>query len=178
MSGDFPILQIVGYQNSGKTTFMELLIKRLAHQNMKVGCLKHHGHGGEPASATKGKDTNRYLEAGSVISGVEGGGVFQLTARGNLLLEQLIPIYELLSIDCLLIEGFKQAAYQKIVMVRDEKDKHLLQQLEGIIAVIYRDQKPQLSRLAFPVFHIKDPSAISFIFNYLKEEGACRNDLT
>lgn len=42
------ILQIVGYQNSGKTTLMEKLIQALTYEGMKVATIKHHGHGGYP----------------------------------------------------------------------------------------------------------------------------------
>ncbi|MPU17873.1 molybdopterin-guanine dinucleotide biosynthesis protein MobB, partial [Acinetobacter baumannii] len=37
------ILQIVGYQNSGKTTLVEKVVYALAEQNMKVATIKHHG---------------------------------------------------------------------------------------------------------------------------------------
>lgn len=45
MARDFPILQVVGYQNSGKTTFVEMLLEKLEHDGVQAGCLKHHGHG-------------------------------------------------------------------------------------------------------------------------------------
>ncbi len=47
------ILQIVGYQNSGKTTLVEKVVYALAEQNMKVATIKHHGHGGFPEVAQK-----------------------------------------------------------------------------------------------------------------------------
>lgn len=52
------ILQIVGYQNSGKTTLVEKVVHALAERKMKVATIKHHGHGGFPEVAQKiAKDT-------------------------------------------------------------------------------------------------------------------------
>lgn len=42
------ILQVVGHQNSGKTTLIEKCIKELTNHGIKVGTFKHHGHGGKP----------------------------------------------------------------------------------------------------------------------------------
>ncbi|MFT0802394.1 molybdopterin-guanine dinucleotide biosynthesis protein B [Bacillus swezeyi] len=178
MARDFPILQVVGYQNSGKTTFVEMLLEKLEHDGVQAGCLKHHGHGGEPDAFTEGKDSGRFLRAGAAASGVEGAGVFQLTARGNWTLEKLISAYSLLSIDCLLIEGFKQAEYPKVVMVRDDGDNDLIEQLDGIIAVIYQHNKPHIAGNDIQCFHMEDPSAISYIVKHLKEEGVCLDDLS
>lgn len=40
------ILQVVGYQNSGKTSFVSELTKQLSSAGRRVGVIKHHGHGG------------------------------------------------------------------------------------------------------------------------------------
>lgn len=178
MAGNVSILQIVGYQNSGKTTFIERLTEKLERLGVKAACLKHHGHGGEPDSFSEGKDSDRYLRAGAAVSGVEGAGVFQLTARGSWTLDKLISVYRLLSIDCLLIEGFKEAPYPKIVMVRHEEDHQLIEQLEGVRAVIYQRGEPPAPKPDVQSFHIEDPAAISFILHHLKEEGVCLNDLS
>ena len=69
--GEAPsILQIVGYQNSGKTTLVEKIVHALAEIEMKVATIKHHGHGGFPEVAQKiAKDT---VKPGAVVSSVEG----------------------------------------------------------------------------------------------------------
>jgi len=175
VAAHFPILQIVGYQNSGKTTFVEKLAEKLDQLGVKVGCLKHHGHGGEPDAFAEGKDSDRFFRAGAAASGVEGAGVFQLTARGEWTLDQLIAAYGVLAVECLLIEGFKHVPYQKVVMIRNEADCQLLKELDGIIAVIYQQSEPKTD---VPSFHIEDPSAVAFILKHLKEEGICLNDLS
>ncbi|GAC89780.1 molybdopterin-guanine dinucleotide biosynthesis protein B [Anoxybacillus flavithermus NBRC 109594] len=119
------ILQIVGYQNSGKTTLIEKIIHQLCENGYRVGTLKHHGHGGK-VMLPKEKDTTRHAEAGAMVCAVEGDGTFLLHAKGNWELDELLCIYERFPIDVLLIEGFKHAAYPKIVCLRHREDEHLL----------------------------------------------------
>lgn len=49
------ILQVVGYQNSGKTTLIEKLCQLAECEGLKLGCFKHHGHGGTPDRLFKEK---------------------------------------------------------------------------------------------------------------------------
>ena len=72
------ILQIVGYQNSGKTTLVEKVVHALAERKMKVATIKHHGHGGFPEVAQK--DSERHRKAGAVVSSVEGAGLLSLSS--------------------------------------------------------------------------------------------------
>lgn len=129
------ILQIVGYQNSGKTTVAEHIISSLTKEGLRVATFKHHGHGGKPA-LPEGKDSTRHMHAGSVAAAVEGDGTFAITIQDEQFqLEQWIELCGSISIDVLLIEGYKKKAYEKIVCIRSEEDKELLQ-LSNIIAVI------------------------------------------
>ncbi|WP_028399976.1 molybdopterin-guanine dinucleotide biosynthesis protein B [Ectobacillus panaciterrae] len=126
------ILQIVGYQNSGKTTVTEKVIRRLSQKGYKVGALKHHGHGGTP-DMPGGKDSTRHLEAGAAAAGVEGEGLFLLSVNGD---GNWIDIYKQLGVDILIIEGYKRKPYKKIVCIRNEEDTVLLEELTNVIAVI------------------------------------------
>lgn len=130
------ICQIVGYKNTGKTTLMKKLIHYLSEDGMRVGTLKHHGHGGEPVSA-QGTDSYQHTEAGSMISAVQGEKQLHVTVNTNekLELRDILPLYTFLPLDLLLIEGYKQADYPKIVLLQSEDDSHLLDQLSNIVAV-------------------------------------------
>ncbi len=55
-----PILQIVGFQNSGKTTLTEKLIFRASIAGLKAASIKHHGHGGTPDTELSSKDSIRH----------------------------------------------------------------------------------------------------------------------
>lgn len=131
------IFQVVGYQNSGKTTLMEQLIKEAAVNNLRVASIKHHGHGGIPEVESI-KDSMRHDRAGAEIVAVEGGGVLRLSAkRDHWNLKDIITLYQHFPIDLILIEGYKRATYPKIVILQMEEDYALLTELSEIICVLY-----------------------------------------
>jgi molybdopterin-guanine dinucleotide biosynthesis adapter protein len=136
MKLSFPIIQVVGYKNSGKTTLACELIEAATKKGAKVASCKHHGHGGKPAQVEQ-TDSARHWQAGAIVSGVEGDGVLQLAIQQeNWTLEKILAFYSLIDIDLLVLEGFKNESYPKIVLLRDEQDLPLLENLQNIVAVI------------------------------------------
>lgn len=86
------VLQVVGYKNAGKTTFIEALLVYLQRDHYKIATIKHHGHGGEPDGMT---DSRRFLEKGATASLVEGDGTIHLaTTAGDGSLKQLVQMQE------------------------------------------------------------------------------------
>ncbi|MFB4169748.1 molybdopterin-guanine dinucleotide biosynthesis protein B [Virgibacillus sp. JSM 102003] len=128
------ICQIVGYKNSGKTTVMNNLIRYFSSSDMKVGTLKHHGHGGEP-DVVEDTDSTTHIEAGSLVSGVQGENITQLTFNVKVELDKLVQLFSNFPIDLLLVEGYKNASYPKVVLVKNEQDFSLLSDLSNIIAI-------------------------------------------
>ena len=61
------IFQMVGYHNSGKTTFMNKLLSCLKAEGIKTVTIKHHGHGGKPAVVEE-TDSALHISAGAVAS--------------------------------------------------------------------------------------------------------------
>ncbi|WP_306985549.1 molybdopterin-guanine dinucleotide biosynthesis protein B [Alkalicoccobacillus murimartini] len=161
------ILQVVGYQNSGKTTLVCRLIEEASKQKLRVGTIKHHGHGGAPISKPI-KDSDKHYAAGAAISAVEGDGVMHLTAQ----LDETDPEFMLsfltrLPLDVILIEGYKAWHYPKVVLLRDEKDEELLDQVNQTIAVISQ-QQPTYS-MDFPFFNRQDEqSYLSWLLEYIR----------
>ena len=132
-----PIIQIVGYQNSGRTTLVEKLVTLVAEEGLRVGTIKHHGHGGKPDLDDIGKDSDIHRQAGAVATSVEGGGVLRLHCeKSNWQLSEIIELYKLLNIDVILVEGYKMNEYPKVVLLRKKEDQVLLDKLTNIIAVI------------------------------------------
>jgi molybdopterin-guanine dinucleotide biosynthesis adapter protein len=154
----FPILQIVGFQNSGKTTLMEKLINKAAMDGLNVASIKHHGHGGAPDNQQVSKDSIRHQKAGAMVSGVEGNGVLQIAGRRDRWsLEEIIEIYHFFSPDALFIEGYKQENYQKVVLIRDESDFPKLQSLTNIICVIsWNDLQDKEKKQHYPFFLLNE----------------------
>ncbi|MUK90434.1 molybdopterin-guanine dinucleotide biosynthesis protein B [Ornithinibacillus sp. L9] len=129
------VIQVVGYKNSGKTTLSTKLIDFLTAKGIRVGSLKHHGHGGQPIGI-ESTDSEKHRRAGSVIAGVEGGGVLQLSNRNEWDVEQVVDLYRYFGVECLVVEGYKSYSYKKIVLIRHTDDLHVLDQVDNIIAVV------------------------------------------
>lgn len=149
------ILQIIGYQNSGKTTLVEKIVQALAESKMKVATIKHHGHGGFPEVAQK--DSERHRKAGAVVSSVEGAGLLSLSSlKEEWSLKEIIRLYEFFEVDTILIEGYKKENYPKVVLLRSVEDVELLHKVENIVAVIMWYDAPANIREEYKVFHITE----------------------
>ncbi|WP_410984082.1 molybdopterin-guanine dinucleotide biosynthesis protein B [Bacillus cereus] len=150
-----PILQIVGYQNSGKTTLTEKLIQAFSDKGMKVATIKHHGHGGYPEVPQK--DSERHRQAGAVVSVVEGAGLLSLSSlRDEWSLQEMIRLYDFFEVDMILIEGYKAENYPKVVLLRTNEDIALLDKVENVIAVITWNDAVQSLQETYKTFHITE----------------------
>lgn len=124
------ILQVVGYQNSGKTSFVSELTEQLSATGIRVGVIKHHGHGGPLALPMT--DSHRHAQAGAVLSSV-------ISEDGTFIEWQAVDTFELLlnwyeaHVDIVLIEGYKQKDYPKVVLVREGFEQPI--NLTNVIAV-------------------------------------------
>jgi molybdopterin-guanine dinucleotide biosynthesis adapter protein len=153
------IYQIVGYQNSGKTTIILKIIEILKNEGIKSATIKHHGHGGRPDILSE-KDSAKHINAGAVASLVEGEGRLCLQADETALtLEEQIRFVEFFRPDIILIEGHKMKSYPKLLILRDENDLSLIQDVCNIKNVIVWDKdliNALRGKLEVQVFHIMD----------------------
>lgn len=149
------VFQVTGYQDSGKTTLSEALIRRLKEAGMAVASIKHHGHGGKP-DIPAGKDSSRHIGAGASAALVEGGGRLVLHSENESWpLDEQINILSSFNPDVILIEGHKNAIYPKIVLLRSAEDEKSLLGLENIIAAAYWKTEPK-SKADYPYYPIQD----------------------
>ena len=131
------ILQVVGYQNSGKTTFVTEYIIEAVRYRLRVGTIKHHGHGGALAQSDHGKDTEKHREAGAQVTFVEGNESFILSSNQmQLSLSQMISIYSVFDLDIILIEGYKLEKYPKVVLLRSREDLPLVEKAINITCIV------------------------------------------
>jgi molybdopterin-guanine dinucleotide biosynthesis protein B len=165
-----PILQIVGYQNSGKTTLMTKLVERLSSEGVSVGTIKHHGHGGEPEIGDQGKDTDLHRKAGASVVAVEGEGTLQLTARNSYWeLQKMVELYKVFEVDIILVEGYKKEDYPKIVLLRGDEAEELLSQLTNIMCVVSRIPISKVKDDCTPYFlRVDDEEYLSYIVNQVR----------
>jgi molybdopterin-guanine dinucleotide biosynthesis adapter protein len=137
------VIQVVGYQNSGKTTFVVEYIQVADKRGLKVGTIKHHGHQGSVKIDDYKKDSGLHRHAGAQVSVVEGNGSFVMTSeKMSLTLKQLVFMYRLFQLDIVVIEGYKSADYPKVVLIRSIEDLSILYSLENICCVITSIELP------------------------------------
>lgn len=133
------LVQVVGFQNSGKTTFVKKLLHQLSRLNVRVATIKHHGHGGKP-DIVEEKDSSEHIHSGAFASLVEGEGRLLLQVeKDEWHLQEKIDMLSSMTPDIIVIEGHKEATYQKIVLLRDEADFEALNSLENIGAFVSRE---------------------------------------
>jgi len=168
------IFQVVGYQNSGKTTISTKLIKNLTDRGTKTVTIKHHGHGGKPAIPEQ-KDSSRHLSSGAFASLVEGGGRMILHADHLILsLEEQIELIKFFQPDVIIIEGYKYKDYPKLLLLRNKEDLPLLDVTTNICAVGYWLEELNNDYL-FPSFSIKDEAMIHWTAEFI-HKNVHKND--
>jgi molybdopterin-guanine dinucleotide biosynthesis protein MobB len=111
-------VSIVGRTNSGKTTLIEGLVPALAARGCRVATIKHHHHGDFDADHP-GKDSWRHARAGAVAVALAGSrrlAVFQ-QVEGDVAPEAIARLF-IATPDIILTEGYRDAGYPKIEVVR------------------------------------------------------------
>lgn len=117
------ILQIVGYKKSGKTTLMRHIVSFLKSHGYTVATIKHHGHGKEDIQLQDSDvDHMKHFEAGADQSIVQGFQYQQTVTRvDNQNLTQIIEKSVTIDTNIVLVEGFKNADFEKVVVYRNEE---------------------------------------------------------
>lgn len=160
MAMGLDVFQVVGYQNSGKTTLISELIHRCRQNNLQVASLKHHGHEEQHRNGLE-KDTDHHQASGSLLTGLVTDRELQLTLpRGDTSwsLDKVIQIYQQhFNFELIVVEGYKQAPYPKVVLLRDNSEASLLDHLKNVVCVItWGDPDELRDAWYFPVFHIHE----------------------
>lgn len=165
-------IQITGFQNSGKTSFVKRLLRDLVEENVTAVTIKHHGHGGKP-SLPENKDSAQHITAGAIASLVEGDGrlIIQAEKKEWTLAEKLRLLSPFQS-DVIIIEGHKYEDYPKVVLVRKREEARELLCLTNIIAVYYWEDAAieELGMTDIPAFHINSSQGYRWLVEYLRSE--------
>ena len=115
---DIPIIAVVGFSGTGKTTLMEKLIAELTQRGFRVGTVKHHPHTFEMDQP--GKDSWRHKRAGSrvaVMSSPRQIGMV-MDVDHDYLFDELSYFFS--HVDIALAEGYKRSDTPKIEVFRSE----------------------------------------------------------
>lgn len=151
------IIQVVGYKNTGKTTMTASLIAGLAVKGLKVAAIKHDGHDHFEMDQ-EGTDSYQFGKAGAAAVAVMSSNRTAIVKQQHTSLEDMLK--EFSQYDWVVVEGFKYAAYPKLVMVRHEDDLKLVSQLQSVVGIVF--WSPDLLEEAESR---GDKSFSSFLFN-------------
>ncbi len=114
MKTGVPVLGFCGYSGSGKTTLLEKLVPRLIMKGLKVGYLKHDAH--RLDVDREGKDTDRLFKCGvQTLAATSGEGTFvrqRPDDEREFNTAEILPTFA--QCDILLVEGYKDAPWEKI----------------------------------------------------------------
>jgi molybdopterin-guanine dinucleotide biosynthesis protein B len=170
------VLQVVGYKNAGKTTLVSEIVRFLSAKGMKIGTIKHdaHDHGAD----TPGSDSWRHREAGAKATALVSDSRTMWIRENRTSLPELVAAMDAEGMDAVIVEGFKTAAFPKLLLLQGDQDAELLS-LPGVIAVVLRHEtegsSPDPASMAnYPIFHtggLSFGSVLDFIERWL-----CYND--
>jgi molybdopterin-guanine dinucleotide biosynthesis adapter protein len=129
-----PVVSIVGKSSTGKTTFLEKLIRELAGRRYRVATIKHSHHA--ISFDQPNKDSWRHAQAGAVATMVSSTTEIQIIKP----VPRELTIEELAShlgteYDIILSEGFSRGNAPKVEIHRKDAGP-LLETASNLIAVI------------------------------------------
>jgi len=129
-----PVLSIVGYSNSGKTTLMEKLVAGLSAKGLRIATIKHSHH--QPEMDTPGKDSWRHKQAGAAASLLVGPEQMLMVSNVDEALNPQILATRFFSVyDLILVEGYASVPGPKIELVRAERSQTLRCSVDELIGV-------------------------------------------
>ncbi|NPA54244.1 MAG: molybdopterin-guanine dinucleotide biosynthesis protein B [Aquificae bacterium] len=139
----FPAIIIVGAHNSGKTTFIEKVIKLLTEKGYTVTAVKHDPKG-KAKTDTEGKDSWKMYNAGAkqVILASPNKITSYIRPEVEYNPEYILENLILGKPDIVIFEGFKQySGIDKFEVIRKEENRELISnpsEIKGVITDYYK----------------------------------------
>jgi molybdopterin-guanine dinucleotide biosynthesis protein B len=151
-----PVISFVGRSNSGKTTYLEKLIREMKQRGYKVATIKHDVHGFDMDKP--GKDTWRHAQAGADIVAISSPEKMAMIKKVDqeLTLEEVVARID--GVDIIFTEGYKREGKTKIEVFRKAAaDSPLCQRDEAIAfvsdTILYENA---------PHFSLDDPGDMAY----------------
>jgi molybdopterin-guanine dinucleotide biosynthesis adapter protein len=142
-----PVVSIVGKSDTGKTTFLEKLIRELTERGYRVASIKHSHHGIDFHLLKK--DDWKHAQAGSVATVVSSTTQIQIIKN----IEKELTVDEIVrhlgdDYDIVLTEGFSRGDAPKVEIHRKEKGPLLEDATKRIAIVTDEPLDPQFRQFA------------------------------
>ncbi|MCW0318638.1 molybdopterin-guanine dinucleotide biosynthesis protein MobB [Pantoea ananatis] len=166
-----PLLAIVAWSGTGKTTLLEQVIPLLKAQEIRVGLIKHTHH--DMDVDRPGKDSYRLRKAGAeqvIVASDRRWALMCETPEQPVSLITLVERMDGEQLDVVLVEGFKDEPVAKIVLWRSGLKGELAALLdEKVVAVACDDTTLNLN---VPVLNINQPQEVAaFILTWLGKKA-------
>ena len=132
MVSDIPIISVVAFSGTGKTTFLERLIPVLKKRGLRLAVMKHDAH--DFQVDREGKDSWRMTRAGADVTVLTNGQHAVLFE--NRPVEDAQILEQIRDVDLILTEGYKHGPWKKIALYRRELGKPFPCPIEECMAVV------------------------------------------
>ncbi len=153
-----PIVSVVGKGDSGKTTFLEKLIRELADRGVRVATVKHHIH--DYDIDVPGKDSYRHARAGAFATMVSSPEKFAMIheVTEEMPLDSIARIAHDTGADLLITEGYKRSGRNRIEISRRARSDALICSPEEMLALVTDNAglAEQIAAAGVPVFDLDD----------------------
>ena len=162
-----PLLAIRAASGTGKTTLLTNIIPLLKAKGVKVGCIKHTHH--SLSLDTKGKDSFKLKEAGVnqvLVGDSQEWALFGTSAKKNNTLENMLSYFDHEELDLILVEGYKDAELQNIVLHRSEMPGDISKLIDKNTIAIASNHNEELN-YSLPNLSLDNyPQVTNFIINH------------
>lgn len=164
-----PLLAIVGWSGTGKTTLLQQVIPILNSKRIRAGLIKHTHH--EVDVDTPGKDSYLLRKAGAsqvmVASSERWALMCETPENQSIDLPYLLSRMDDSVLEIVLVEGFKEESVPKIVLWRAGIKGGIEELLDEQVIAVASDQKLALN---VPVLDINRPDNVAdFITEWIKK---------
>lgn len=155
--GNIPVVSVVGKGDSGKTTFLEKLIRELTQRGYRVATVKHHIHDFD--IDVPGKDSWRHAKAGAAVTMISAPDKFGIVRKVDheLSLDELVAAAG--DVDIVLTEGFKRAGNVRIEVSRRARSEGLICEPSELWALV--TDNPDAACEGVPRFGIDDATGVA-----------------
>ncbi|WHZ40688.1 molybdopterin-guanine dinucleotide biosynthesis protein MobB [Rahnella bonaserana] len=168
-----PLLGIVAYSGTGKTTLLKQLIPWLRQRGIRTGLIKHTHH--DVDVDTPGKDSFELRKAGAdqtmVASNSRWALMTETPGQDELSLEYLATRFDSNNLDMILVEGFKHEGIDKIVLHRKETGKSLESLIDIHVVAIASDNLFAPVSRAISILNINEVDNVGeFVIKWLESQ--------
>lgn len=157
-----PVLGLVAWSGTGKTTLLASVIRTLSARGLEVGVIKHAHHGFD--IDRPGKDSFRLRQAGAsrmlVASRERWALMVETPGREEPELLTSLQALHTAGLDLVLVEGFKHERFPKIEVHRPSLGRPLLFEHDDDIIAVASDA-PLARACPLPLLDMNSPSQIA-----------------